>query len=132
MLVDGDVGERVADVEWALGNLRRAVRDGVWEPGNHELWDVSRWTRWDAARARSAYRHLVEDLRAPALVTPEDPTRLVWRWRAGSRRATVSALDYTLRPTAGQATALRPGVEAGIVCRDESCCTPEPVTDREA
>src|SRR5438477_2530211 len=38
LLVPGDVGDRWADIEWALRELSRRFATVIWAPGNHELW----------------------------------------------------------------------------------------------
>ncbi|WP_323181862.1 metallophosphoesterase [Streptomyces sp. NBC_01408] len=38
LLVAGDAGELIEDIEWALSTLRDHFAKVVWAPGNHELW----------------------------------------------------------------------------------------------
>ncbi|AXH92053.1 metallophosphoesterase [Micromonospora aurantiaca] len=42
LVVAGDVGEFVGDIEWALGLLSRRFAKVIWAPGNHELWTPAR------------------------------------------------------------------------------------------
>jgi 3',5'-cyclic AMP phosphodiesterase CpdA len=132
LLVAGDVGERVADVEWALGQLRERFATVVWAPGNHELWT----SPGDpvALRGEERYRHLVEICRALGVVTPEDPYPI---WYGDGGPCAVAPLfllyDYTFRPDGvDQATALARAYDAGIVCRDELVLHPDPYPTREA
>src|SRR5258706_15409541 len=71
LLVAGDVGEVVSDIEWALRLLSQRFAKVVWAPGNHELWT----TPHDPVQLRGEprYRHLVDMCRALGVVTPEDP-----------------------------------------------------------
>src|SRR5579871_6425405 len=76
LLVAGDVGERFADIEWALRVLSERFATVVWAPGNHEL-----WTRPEdkvQARGQERYTRLVELCRSLGVFTPEDPYP-VWR-----------------------------------------------------
>jgi 3',5'-cyclic AMP phosphodiesterase CpdA len=132
LLVAGDVGEQVADVEWALGRLRERFATVVWAPGNHELWTPK--ADPVALRGEERYRHLVELCRALDVVTPEDPYPV---WNGAGGPCVVAPLfllyDYTFRPDGvDQATALANAYEAGVVCRDEMLLHPDPYPTREA
>src|SRR2546430_2701154 len=99
LLVAGDVGEKVADVEWALRQLRDRYATVVWAPGNHEL-----WTPKDdpvTLRGEERYRHLVELCRGLGVVTPEDPYP-VWTGAGGPVAVVPPFLlyDYSF-PAAG-------------------------------
>lgn len=133
LIVAGDVGERVADVEWALGLLARRFDTVVWAPGNHELWTPTD----DPTQLRGEwrYRHLVEICRRFGVLTPEDPYP-VWRGRGGP--VTIAPLlllyDYTFRVD-GVATvreALARAHEAGVVCTDEYLLHPDSFPSRQA
>src|SRR2546430_3686227 len=132
LLVAGDVGEKVADVEWALRQLRDRYATVVWAPGNHEL-----WTPKDdpvTLRGEERYRHLVELCRGLGVVTPEDPYP-VWTGAGGPVAVVPLFLlyDYSFRPDGvDQATALADAYEAGVVCRDEMLLYPDPYPTREA
>lgn len=133
LLVAGDVGERVADIEWALRTLRDRFAVVVWAPGNHELWTP----RDDPVQLRGEqrYRHLVELCRQIGVVTPEDPY-LVWDGDGGP--VTVAPLfllyDYTFRPpgTSTKEEGLAYAYETGIVCTDEMLLHPDPYPTRDA
>ncbi|MEA2297385.1 MAG: hypothetical protein QOF77_321 [Solirubrobacteraceae bacterium] len=133
LLVAGDVGARMADVEWGLGRLRERYAQVVWVPGNHEL-----WTPPDdpvQLRGEERYRHLVELCRRLGVLTPEDPYP-IWDGRGGP--VTVAPLfvlyDYSFRPAgaASQEEALRLAYAAGVVCSDERLLHPDPHATREA
>jgi len=133
LLVVGDVADRVADLEWALGLLTDRFRRVVWVPGNHELWTEE---RGDAAglRGQARYEHLVSLCRRLGVLTPEDPYP-VWRGEGGP--ITVAPLfllyDYSFRPTgtATQEEALAYARSTGVVCSDEFLLHPDPWTSRE-
>jgi 3',5'-cyclic AMP phosphodiesterase CpdA len=127
LIVAGDVAERVADVEWALGLLARRFAKVIWAPGNHELWTMP----GDPVglRGEGRYRHLVEMCRSLGVVTPEDPYPV---WAGPGGPVAVAPLlvlyDYTFRPT-GTATrrdALAQAYSAGVVCTDELLLHPDP------
>ncbi|MBG0816682.1 metallophosphoesterase [Planomonospora sp. ID82291] len=133
LLVAGDVGEIMADVEWALRLLGERFATVVWAPGNHELWTPPE----DPVRLRgeARYRYLVEMCRDLGVTTPEDPYP-VWRGEGGP--VTVAPLfllyDYTFRPY-GAATAeeaMDRALEAGVVCTDEVLLHPDPYPSRQA
>jgi 3',5'-cyclic AMP phosphodiesterase CpdA len=133
LIVAGDVGERAADVEWALGTLSERFAKVVWVPGNHELWTHSR----DPLRLRGdeRYRHLVEVCRRLGVVTPEDPYP-VWAGEGGP--VVVAPLfvlyDYSFRPAgaASAAEGLAQAHSAGVVSTDERWLHPDPFPSREA
>lgn len=133
LLVAGDVGEVVADVEWALGLLRDRFAKVVWAPGNHEL-----WTPHDdpvQLRGEERYLRLVDVCRRLGVLTPEDPYP-VWEGEGGP--AVIAPLfvlyDYTFRPAGAysQESALEMAKSAGVVCTDEYLLDPAPYPSREA
>jgi 3',5'-cyclic AMP phosphodiesterase CpdA len=129
LLLAGDVGERFADIEWALGLLKSRFATVVWVPGNHELWTVP----GDPvqARGRQRYDELVAACRKLGVVTPEDPYPV---WEGAGGPAVVVPLfllyDYTFLPdgTATKEEALEQAWERGVVCSDEFLlsCDPYP------
>ncbi|MFJ6407041.1 metallophosphoesterase family protein [Streptomyces hydrogenans] len=133
LIVAGDVGEILADVESALRHLARRFAKVIWTPGNHELWTHPR----DPSPLRGAarYARLVETCRALGVVTPEDPYPV---WEGPGGPVTVAPLfllyDYTFRQpgtsTAGEALAL--AAANGVVCADEHLLHPEPYEDAAA
>jgi 3',5'-cyclic AMP phosphodiesterase CpdA len=133
LLVAGDVGERVADIEWALRTLSQRFAQVVWVPGNHELWTHGA----DPVRLRGEerYLHLVELCRGLGVLTPEDPYP-VWPGEGGP--VTIAPLfvlyDYSFLPAGAQtkAEALALAYQTGVVCTDEAMLHPDPYPSREA
>ncbi|MFV2116786.1 metallophosphoesterase family protein [Micromonospora sp. LOL_025] len=134
LIVAGDVGEFVADIEWALGLLSRRFAKVIWAPGNHELWTP----REDPIQLRgdARYQHLVELCRGLGVVTPEDPYP-VWDPQ-GDDPVLIAPLfvlyDYTFRPagTYTREQALARAHEVGVVCTDEILLHPDPYPTRDA
>nr|WP_239075569.1 metallophosphoesterase [Planosporangium flavigriseum] len=133
LLVAGDVGEVMADVEWALALLASRFANVVWTPGNHEL-----WTPPDdpvQLRGEQRYQKLIELCRTLGVTTPEDPYPV---WDGAGGPVTVAPLfllyDYTFRPdgTFTKQQALARAHEAGVVCTDEYMLHPDPYPSREA
>ncbi|BCJ69244.1 metallophosphoesterase family protein [Polymorphospora rubra] len=133
LIVAGDVGEFVADIEWALRLLSNRFAKVVWAPGNHELWTP----RDDPVQLRgeARYRHLVELCRGLGVVTPEDPYPV---WDPDGDPVLVAPLfllyDYTFRPpgTYTKEQALARAHETGVVCTDEILLHPDPYPTRDA
>lgn len=73
LIVAGDVGEKVADVERAMTLLSERFARVVWVPGNHELWTHPS----DPVRLRgeARYLHLVDLCRSLGVLTPRIPIR---------------------------------------------------------
>ena len=132
LLVAGDVGERVTDVEWALSVLKERFARVVWAPGNHELWTMPD----DPVTLRGAERYeaLVEMCRGLGVLTPEDPYE-TWHGPAGP--VTVAPLflgyDYTWRPEGcdTKEAALAYAHKTGVVCTDEYMLHPDPYPTRD-
>jgi 3',5'-cyclic AMP phosphodiesterase CpdA len=133
LIVAGDVGEVLADVEWALRLLSERFATVIWAPGNHELWTP----KSDPVRLKGEYRYrrLVEFCRGIGVLTPEDPYAV---WRGAGGPVTVAPLfvlyDYSFRPagTTTKKEALARAYEAGVVCTDEFQLHPDPHPSREA
>ncbi len=127
LIVAGDVGEKVEDIEWALGLLAERFESVIWAPGNHELWT----TPADPVtlRGEERYRHLVEICRSLGVATPEDPFPV---WHGAGGPAVVAPLfvlyDYTFQMPGvrSKAEGLEAAYEAGIVCTDEYLLHPDP------
>ncbi|WP_392876101.1 metallophosphoesterase family protein [Streptomyces sp. LN499] len=96
LIVAGDVGEKVADVERAMTLLSERFARVVWVPGNHELWTHPS----DPVRLRgeARYLHLVDLCRSLGVLTPEDPYPV---WEDADGPVTLAPLfllyDYTFR-----------------------------------
>jgi 3',5'-cyclic AMP phosphodiesterase CpdA len=135
LIVAGDVGEFVADIEWALGVLRDRFAKVIWVPGNHELWTHSRETI--DLRGVERYEYLVAMCRRLGVVTPEDPYP-VWETGPDEDPVVVAPLfllyDYTFRPEGAQtkAEALAQAYATGIVCTDEVLLHPDPYPSIDA
>ncbi|MEU6882678.1 metallophosphoesterase [Streptomyces sp. NPDC046712] len=133
LLLAGDVGEILSDVEAALRLLSRRFAKVVWAPGNHELWSHPRDP--STLRGVARYERLVDTCRALGVVTPEDPYPV---WQGPGGPVTVVPLfllyDYSFRQpgvrTAREALDL--AAEHGVVCADESLIHPEPYPDAAA
>jgi 3',5'-cyclic AMP phosphodiesterase CpdA len=133
LLVAGDVGELMADVEWALGTLSERFATVVWAPGNHDLWAHRR----DPVllRGQERYLRLVEACRRLGVITPEDPYP-IWDGAGGPARIAPLFLlyDYSFRPAGAttKAEGLALAYQAGVVCTDERYLHPDPYPSREA
>ncbi len=130
LIVAGDVGEFVADVEWALSVLSERFAKVIWVPGNHELWTHPR----DPVKARGLERYdlLVQTCRQLGVITPEDSYPV---WDGAGGPVVIAPLfllyDYTFLPdgTTNRAQALAQALEAGVVCTDELVLHPDPYPD---
>jgi len=133
LIVAGDVGERLPDIEWALRTLAGRFAKVFWAPGNHELWTPP--GEEDGPRGVERYRHLVDMCRSLGVRTPEDPYE-VWEGPGGPVTIVPMFLlyDYTFRPDG--ATTKEEGLaiahRSGIVCTDERFLHPDPYPSREA
>ncbi|MFL6072006.1 MAG: metallophosphoesterase family protein [Mycobacteriales bacterium] len=133
LLIAGDVGERYADIEWALGLLAERYGTVVWTPGNHELWTMN--DDPVQLRGEERYRHLVETCRRYGVHTPEDPYPV---WDGPGGPVTVVPLfvlyDYTFRPDGANTKeeSLAVAYDSGVVCRDEYLLHPDPYPGRDA
>lgn len=133
LLVAGDVGERLADIEWALTVLARNFPRVLWAPGNHELWTPRNET--PELRGEARYRHLVAMCRGLGVLTPEDPYP-VWEGEGGPAVVVPMFLlyDYSFM-VPGQTSsrsALHTAYEHGVVCTDEFLLHPDPYPSRAA
>jgi 3',5'-cyclic AMP phosphodiesterase CpdA len=133
LLVAGDVGDRWADIEWALTELSQRFGTVVWSPGNHELWTVPS----DPVQYRGVerYQQLVALCRRLGVLTPEDPYPV---WQGAGGPAVIAPLfllyDYTFRPpgTTTKAEALAEAYRTKVVCTDEWLLHPDPYPSRDA
>ena len=121
LILCGDVGEMMADVEWALGHLSQAFATVVWVPGNHEL-----WTHRDdpvQLRGEARYQHLVARCRELGVLTPEDPYPT---WDGHVVAPLFLLYDYSLGTEPTKAASLERAHEVGVVCTDEFLLHPDP------
>ena len=132
LIVCGDVGEVMSDIEWALTTLARRFEKVMWVPGNHELWT----TPSDPVQLRgdARYRYLVRCCQDLGVVTPEDSYPV---WRGSGGPVVVAPLftlyDYSfganVAPTKRESLAR--AQEAGVVCSDEMVLHADPYASRE-
>ncbi len=133
LLLAGDVGEILADIEWALRTLSSRFSTVVWAPGNHELWTHPE----DPVQLRGAarYEHLVATCRGLGVATPEDPYPV---WDGPEGPVTVAPLfllyDYSFLPEGARTKeeSLAIAYDSGVVCTDEMLLHPDPYPSREA
>src|SRR5438132_1997880 len=94
LIVAGDVGERPAHLELALGQLTRRFAKVFWVPGNHDLWASPE----AAERGQALYDRQVAICRAHGVTTPEDPYT-AWPGAADTVIVPMFLLfDYSFRP----------------------------------
>lgn len=132
LIVAGDVGERMADIEWAVGVLAERYAKVFWAPGNHELWTP----RDDPVRLRGQerYEHIVGVCRSAGVLTPEDPYAV---WEGDGGPAVIAPLfvlyDYSFRTgtARNKEESLAQAYETGVVCSDEFMLHPDPYPTRE-
>jgi 3',5'-cyclic AMP phosphodiesterase CpdA len=133
LIVAGDVGERLDDIESTLGTLAGRFARVLWVPGNHELW-TSR-TDEDPLRGVARYQRLVELCRGLGVLTPEDEYP-VWDGPGGPALVAPMFLlyDYTWHApgTDNQADSLAYARSTGVVCSDEFLLDADPYPSREA
>jgi len=133
LLVAGDVGEKMADIEWVLRTLRDRFGTVVWVPGNHDLWSHPRDPV--TLRGEARYRYLVAVCRDLGVITPEDPYPV---WPGDGGRAVIVPLfllyDYTFRPDGARTKdeGLALAYRTGVVGTDERFLEPDPYPSREA
>jgi 3',5'-cyclic AMP phosphodiesterase CpdA len=133
LIVAGDVGEFVTDIEWALKVFRDWFHTVIWVPGNHELWTPPKDPI--TLRGQQRYQHLVDLCRGLGVITPED-SYPVWHGPGGPVRIAPLFLlyDYTFRApnTHTKEQSLAYAHQTGIVCADEYLLHPDPYSSREA
>jgi 3',5'-cyclic AMP phosphodiesterase CpdA len=132
LIVCGDVGEIMSDIQWALATLARNFEKVIWAPGNHELWTCP----GDEVQLRgeARYRYLVRYCQDLGITTPEDPYPI---WAGPGGPVAVAPLltlyDYSfganLAPTKRESLSI--AHEAGVVCSDELVLYPDPYASRE-
>ena len=132
LLVAGDVGERIADIEWALRLLNDRFATVVWVPGNHELWTHP--SDEVQLRGQERYAHLVQLCRGLGVLTPEDPYPV---WEGTEGKVTIAPMfllyDYSFRPAGAsdKAEGLAKAYATGVVCTDEWLLHPDPYPSRD-
>lgn len=132
LILCGDVGEIMSDIQWALATLARSFEKVVWVPGNHELWTCPA----DPVQLRgdARYRYLVRYCQDLGIVTPEDPYP-VWSGPGGPVVVTplFTFYDYSfgMNVAPSKRESLARAREAGVVCSDELVLHPDPYASRE-
>ncbi len=120
LIVCGDVGEIMSEIESALATLAQNFEHVIWVPGNHELWTVP----GDAVQLRgnARYRYLVRYCQGLGISTPEDPYPV---WAGPTGPVVVAPLfvlyDYSFGANVAPSKreSLARAHEAGVVCSDE-------------
>jgi 3',5'-cyclic AMP phosphodiesterase CpdA len=132
LIVCGDVGDSIEELEWALARLAGRFDKVLWTPGNHEL--LTQRGDDHEPRGDFRYRHLVEICRRLGVVCPEDPYPI---WEGPGGPAIVAPLfllyDYSFGANVGASKeeSLRRAYEVGVVCVDEFLLHPDPYPSRE-
>ncbi|NRD60766.1 metallophosphoesterase [Corallococcus exiguus] len=132
LIVGGDVGETLAEMELMLRTLTARFRQVVWVPGNHELWTMP--SEQPPLKGEARYLRMVDLCHHFGALTPEDPYP---RWPGeGPPRVIVPMFlgyDYTFRPdTVPADKALEWAWEDDLMCTDEVLLHPEPYPTRQA
>ncbi|MCA2212137.1 metallophosphoesterase family protein [Jidongwangia harbinensis] len=133
LIVAGDVGEKVADIERTLAELRGRFAAVIWAPGNHELWTHP--SDPVTLRGVARYEALVQVCRDLGVLTPEDDFA-VWPGPGGPVAVVplFQLYDYSFRApgTSTKEESLSRAYAAGVVCTDEMLLHPDPFPDRES
>ena len=133
LILGGDVGESIEEVEWVLGLLAERFAGVIWVPGNHELWTTP--DDRGELRGERRYRYLVDVCGRLGVLTPEDPYPV---WDGCGGPVTIAPLfllyDYSfgLRIAPTTTAALARAHDAGVVCSDEFLLHPDPYPSRAA
>lgn len=125
LILCGDVGDTLEQVEFALTLLNRKFAQLIWVPGNHELWTVPRKSGLSGV---ARYQALVALCQRHGVLTPEDPFP-IWQGEGGPHLlAPLFVLyDYSFRPDdvpIDQAVAWARASD--VLCTDEALIHPEP------
>jgi predicted phosphodiesterase len=130
LILAGDIGETVGDLEFVLKTLVPRFRRLVWVPGNHDLWSLP---ADGMPRGEAKYQQLVEVCRVHGVLTPEDPFELFGDGPEAHLVAPLFTLyDYSFCPeglTPQQAKAW--ALEEDVVCADEKLLYPDPYESRQ-
>jgi 3',5'-cyclic AMP phosphodiesterase CpdA len=124
LVLAGDMGETLEDLQFALETLQPRFRRLVWVPGNHELWTTSK----TSSRGETKYDELVSLCRKRGVLTPEDPYE---RFESEIGSYIIAPLftlyDFSFTPEAMTARAARAwALASGIECADEHLLHPDP------
>jgi 3',5'-cyclic AMP phosphodiesterase CpdA len=132
LIVAGDVGETLEELDFACRTLTARFRQVLWVPGNHELWTLP--SEPSALRGEARYRQLVSLCRAHGVLTPEDPYP---RWPGEGPARILAPLfllyDYSFRPDdVSEEGALQWAMDTHVLCTDEALLHPDPYPSRAA
>lgn len=125
LVLCGDVGDTLEQVELALRLLNTKFAQLIWVPGNHELWTVPRKTSLSGVARYEAFVALCRSLN---VLTPEDPFP-VWEGEGGRHiLAPLFVLyDYSFRPDEVPVDeAVFWAREGEVLCTDEALLHPAP------
>ncbi|MBJ22287.1 MAG: metallophosphoesterase [Deltaproteobacteria bacterium] len=125
LILCGDVGDRLDQLELALRLLVPKFAQLIWVPGNHELWALPRRTGL-AGVAR--YEALVDLCRRYGVLTPEDPFP-IWPGEGGPHLlAPLFVLyDYSFRPDhVPVEESVAWARERDVLCTDEALLHTDP------
>ena len=130
LILAGDIGERAADLEFALATLAPRFARLIWTPGNHDLWSMP--SDPSGLRGVAHYQRLVAICRRYGVLTPEDP---YVRWPGPGPACLLAPIftlyDYSFRPPEVAAErAVEWAIEAGVLCTDEALLHPDPYASR--
>jgi 3',5'-cyclic AMP phosphodiesterase CpdA len=132
LIVAGDVGETLAQLEWAMDLLGDRFEQLLWVPGNHELYTVPGAVC--PLRGVARYEAMVEVCQRRGIITPEDPYPL-WPGEGPATRLIPLFLgyDYSFCPAGMSPEVARTwAAEEGITATDEVLLYSEPYPSREA
>ncbi|MCR9142270.1 MAG: metallophosphoesterase [bacterium] len=136
LLLGGDIGETVEELEACLKVLTERFARLFWVPGNHELWTTTEAP--GAARGEAKYHELVEVCRKYQVLTPEDD---YIKWPGNGPACTIAPVfllyDYSFRGDAvprdlDAAAAVQYSQSKRVLCTDEALLHPDPYPDRAA
>lgn len=132
LILGGDVGETLGDLEFALDILVSRFQQVIWVPGNHELWTLP--SDPSGLRGEAKYQALVSLCRTYRVLTPEDP--YVY-WKEHTTTYVIAPLfllyDYSFRPDdIAEADAVNWAIASDVLCTDELLLSPEPYASRQA
>jgi 3',5'-cyclic AMP phosphodiesterase CpdA len=130
LILAGDVGDTVQQLEFAFSVLVRRFARVIWAPGNHDLWTLP--SEQDPAVGEARYQKLVALCQSYGILTPEDPYAM---WPGEGPRCLIAPLfllyDYSFRPEDVPLNkALAWAEETGVMCSDEFLLHPGPYATR--
>jgi predicted phosphodiesterase len=127
LVLCGDVGESLQQLEFVFATLGPRFRRLVWVPGNHELWSTRE------RRGVAKYEALVSLCREHGVLTPEDPYEVFVQGETSYLLAPLFTFyDYSYAPTGLAPMAAKAwAAEEGVMCADEYFLHTAPYDSRE-